>query len=121
MTRRVLGTAFLVWMSNLLRWRGRGTGLDRVCDGSFYALAGFFVLSPVLYSWYLAWTVPFLCLRPRPGWLLLTGTIFAFYAHEFAGPHAEFWWLNVLEYGLPLLVAGAVWQRKRTLTGIAES
>jgi hypothetical protein len=81
------------------------------------ALIGFFLLSPVVYPWYLAWTLPLLCigiaakrragdtLLPYVAWLLLTGTIFAFYAHDFAGHHREIWWVTAAEYGLPALVA----------------
>ena len=82
------------------------------------ALIGFFLLSPTVYPWYLAWTLPLLCPTVAGalgeegrvpayaiGWLLLTGTVFAFYAHDFAGHHREIWWVTAAEYGLPALVA----------------
>jgi hypothetical protein len=102
--RRILLAALGAWVLLLLfvrRERTAAWALDR----SFFALAGMFVLSPVLYSWYLSWTVPFLCLRPRPAWLLLTGTIFGFYAHAFAGPHVQVWWISLLQFGPPLVLA----------------
>jgi hypothetical protein len=101
---------------------------------SLLAMIGFFLLSPMVYPWYLAWTLPWLALamgscpgaaaygsppldpardkqRVSPAvltetaWLLLTGTIFAFYAHDFAGHHREIWWVTVAEYAVPLVVA----------------
>jgi drug/metabolite transporter (DMT)-like permease len=102
--RRVLLAALGAWVLLLLFVRRERTA-SWALDRSFLALAGMFVLSPVLYSWYLSWTVPFLCLRPRPAWLLLTGTIFGFYAHAFAGPHMQVWWISLLQFGPPLLLA----------------
>jgi len=113
LARWVLAAAFAAWMLRLLLEQRRAAEPAAMLDGVFRALAGFFLLSPVLYPWYLAWTVPFLCLRPRPGWLLLTGAAFTFYGHALAGPRAELWWLSVLEYGLPLVLAGVCLRRER--------
>jgi hypothetical protein len=89
--------------------RQRGQKHDMApLDSSFLALAGFYLLSPVMYPWYLSWTIPFLCLRPRPAWLLFTGTVFAFYGQGYAPRGTEFWWLSALEYGLPLAFAIAL-------------
>jgi hypothetical protein len=113
--RVICGAAFSGWLVYLfIRARAAGQPALASCPiaSCFLALAGWFVLSPVVYPWYLAWTVPFLCLTARPAWLVLTGTIFGFYAHDFAGPHVEIWWVSVLEYGLPLLVAGLVASRE---------
>jgi hypothetical protein len=77
------------------------------------AMIGFFLLSPPVYPWYLAWTLPWLCLSPNAPWLVLTGTIFGFYAHDFAGHHREIWWVTVAEYGLPLFVAALTTLRPR--------
>jgi alpha-1,6-mannosyltransferase len=94
--------AFVVWLVRRMCRRQGGLLLWEAC---FLSLAAFFVLSPVVYPWYLAWTVPFLCLRPGLGWLLLTGTIFGFYAHDFAGHHVEISWVTALEYGVPAMAA----------------
>jgi hypothetical protein len=105
LARRVCGLAFAAWLVFLwLRRRKRDDELHGL-DTCFLALAGFYLLSPVLYPWYLAWTVPFLCLRPRPTWLLFTGTVYLYYAHYFAGGRAEIPWVKVAEYGPPLALA----------------
>ena len=65
--------------------------------------------------------MPFLCLRPRPAWLLLTGTIFAFYAHAFAGPHVQVWWISVLQFAPPLVLALALLRSRRSIALPAES
>jgi hypothetical protein len=103
--RVVCGAALAAWMLVLLVRQRAEEGTAAALGRSFAALAGFFLLSPVVYPWYLAWTVPFLCLRPSAGWLALTGTIYGFYAHDFAGHHVEIWWVTALEYGIPLAVA----------------
>lgn len=99
----------------------------RTARYALLALIGFFLLSPAVYPWYLAWTLPWLCLAaaetdragdtlrrgsgqallPHVAWLLLTGTIFGFYAHDLAGHHREVWWLTALQYALPAAIAMA--------------
>ena len=117
--RAVCLVALVAWVAALLRKamlaRGAEVGTARY---ALLALIGFFLLSPVVYPWYLAWTLPLLCPTLAGalgeegrfpayaiGWLILTGTIFAFYAHDLAGHHREIWWVTTLEYGLPALVA----------------
>lgn len=105
--RRVCGAALAAWLALMLFRQRRADTPVGAFDSSFLALAAFYLLSPVLYPWYLSWTVPFLCLRPRPGWLILTGTVFLFYAHVYAGSHATIPWVTALEYGLPVCAAVA--------------
>ncbi len=117
MARRVCAVAFVGWMG-WVGWRLRhAREKTAALDAGFLALAGFYLLSPVLYPWYLAWTVPFLCVRPRPGWVLFTGTVFLFYAHGFAPPHVEIGWVKALEYGPPLVLGVVLWRRKRRADG----
>jgi len=114
-TARVLCAAlFVTLVAHLMRRMGkRGGGLP-LWEACFLSLAAFFVLSPVVYPWYLAWTVPFLCLGPKLAWLLLTGTIFGFYAHDLAGHHVEIPWVTAVEYGVPMVAAmAAAWQARR--------
>ncbi len=105
LARRVCGLAFAAWLVFLWFRAKRQDDELSVLDTCFLALAGFYLLSPVFYPWYLAWTVPFLCLRPRPVWLLFTGTAFFFYAHGFAPGREEIPWVRFAEYGPPLVLA----------------
>jgi hypothetical protein len=93
------------WLGFLL-FRGRPIKTpEKALRLSERALQGLFLLSATVYPWYLAWTLPLLCLSRSLPWLVLTGTVFAFYAHDFAGHHREIWWVTSLEYGLPLALA----------------
>ena len=78
------------------------------------AFMGFFLLAPTVYPWYLAWTLPFLCLDRSLPWLLLTGTVFAFYAHDLAGHHQEIWRVTSMEYALPPTLAIGLRLRRPT-------
>lgn len=101
--RWACGIAFGAWLT-WLGFRARREQ-DDWPESCFLALAGFYLLSPVLYPWYLSWTIPFLCLRPRPVWLLFTGTVYFYYTHYFAGGRAEIPWVKVAEYGPPVVLA----------------
>ncbi|NIM04899.1 MAG: hypothetical protein GTO55_03000 [Armatimonadetes bacterium] len=106
--RRICAVLFALWLSCLwFRMRKEENQLS-VLDTCFLSLAGFFLLSPVLYPWYLAWTVPFLCLRCRPVWLLFTGSAFFYYAHHFALGRQEIPWVKLAEYGPPLVLTLAL-------------
>jgi len=105
--RATCALLFLAWLTFLAVRSSRlfASSPLRLFDVSFLALAAFFLLSPVLYTWYLSWTVPFLCLRKRPAWLLFTGTEFLFYTYCWSPLGSELWWVKVLEYGPPLALA----------------
>ncbi len=106
--RVVCALALAAWLLLLLaRLRGRANP-SAALDACFLALAALFLLSPVVYPWYLCWTIPFLCLKPRPAWLLLTGSVFLFYAHAYGRPFVGIWWVSAIEYGVPLLLAGTL-------------
>ncbi|MBI2842182.1 MAG: DUF2029 domain-containing protein [Armatimonadetes bacterium] len=108
---------------------------ERVFQSVFTVLAAVFLLSPTVYPWYLTWTAPFLCFlvpvaygssssasfdRLRMAelravdfsaigigsrsWLLLTGTVGLSYLLPLYGWPA---WLQVVEYGPPLILAAA--------------
>ena len=106
--RGACAAALGVWVVLLLVRQSKSGERLAAFDSSFLALAGFYLLSPALYPWYLSWTVPFLCLRPRPVWLLLTGSVFMFYLHGLVPPQGETWWVNAIQYGAPLALAGAL-------------
>jgi hypothetical protein len=124
--RAICLVALVAWVAALLRKAMLAPG-DQAGTARYalLALIGFFLFSPAVYPWYLAWTIPWLCLAaaetdragdtlrrgsgqallPYTAWLILTGTIFGFYAHDLAGHHREVWWVTAFEYALPLLVA----------------
>jgi hypothetical protein len=126
--RTICLVALVVWVSALARKAMSAPG-DPAAGArcALLALIGFFLLSPAAYPWYLAWTLPWLCLgaaeRNRAGgtllphiaWLILTGTIFGFYGHELAGRHHEIWWITASEYAPPLLVVVALAARRRAV------
>lgn len=112
--RGVCAAAFAVWLAFLLNRLRRQEDNLQTLDHCFLALAGFLVLSPVLYPWYLAWTAPFLCLRPRPVWLLFTGTVYMYYAHYLAGGRAEIPWVRLAEYGPPVVLTAALYLTRNT-------
>ena len=112
---RILCLALLAaWIGRLLRVGRRAETPEAALILSQRAFMGFFLLAPTVYPWYLAWTLPFLCLDRSLPWLALTGTIFAFYAHDFAGHHHEIWWVTSLEYTLPLALAIGLRLRRPT-------
>jgi len=112
---RILCLALLAaWIGHLLRAGRRAQTPEAALILSQRAFMGFFLLAPTVYPWYLAWTLPFLCLDRSLPWLALTGTIFAFYAHDFAGHHHEIWWVTSLEYTLPLALAIGLRLRRPT-------
>jgi len=102
--RIACGVALAAWLVWLLLTRPRQYEARDAVRLSLRALVGFFLLAPTVYPWYLAWTLPFLCVQPSIPWLVLTGTIFGFYAHDFAGHQQEIWWVTLGEYGTPLLM-----------------
>ena len=135
--RAICLLALLLWIGLLVKRARAERGLapafsvpvpaPRSAGFALLALIGFFLLSPAVYPWYLAWTLPWLCLAaaetdragdalrrrsgqallPHLAWLILTGTIFGFYAHDLAGHHREVWWLTALQYALPAAIAMA--------------
>jgi alpha-1,6-mannosyltransferase len=100
--------AWIIWL--YLTRRAPADDTQTAARFSFRSLAGLILLTPAVYPWYLGWTIPFLCLERSLPWLLLTGTIFGFYAHNLLGPgHTEIWLITTAEYALPALVAVAMW------------
>ncbi len=108
--RFVCAAFFISWLTWLIV-NSRSITLISTILPSLRGLAGFFLLAPTVYPWYLAWLIPFLCFEHSLSLLVLSGTIFAFYAHDFAGHHVEIWWVTFLEYALPLLLAIALYIR----------
>ncbi len=154
--RVICFTAVVIWLIVLVK-RAAATAYSASSLPRFALLAmiGFFLLSPAVYPWYLAWTLPWLCLGTSPRdcktcsvagdrplsksgegeggevspmrsksnsvsspnipWLILTGTIFGFYAHDLIGHHREIWWVTATEYAVPALVAASIVIRARPI------
>lgn len=97
----------------LLLWRER----DPV-DGCAAVLGLMLLLMPTVHPWYVTWIVPFLALRPRVSWLLLTGTIILAYQVrlDFAASGNVVWeerpWIRLLVY-LPF-AAFWLWEQVRS-------
>jgi len=112
LARAACALALAAFLITLIATRPRPYRAPDAVRLSFRGLAAFFLLSPTVYPWYLTWTLPLLCLHRSIPWLLLTGTIYGFYAHDFAGHHHQIWWVTTLEYALPLAAALALWLRR---------
>ena len=68
----------------------------------FMLLGCTFLLTPVLYPWYLCWIIPLLVIIPNRAWLLLSGSIFLSYlvwkGYVEAGIWEEKFWVKAVEY-----------------------
>jgi hypothetical protein len=68
----------------------------------FTLLGCTFLLTPVLYPWYLCWIIPLLVIIPNRAWLLLSGSIFLSYliwkGYTEAGIWEEKFWVKAVEY-----------------------
>ena len=75
---------------------------------SFWLAGAFLLLSPTVHPWYLTWVLPFLCIFPLAGWILLTGKVIlarsVYIAYEASGVWQEIWWVRLVEYGPPYLL-----------------
>lgn len=80
--------------------------------GCYLAIGAILLLAATVHPWYLVWIVPYLCIYPNPGWLLLTGTVVLSYHAPFLSPPGERWaeqgLYKLLEYG-PFFAIQAVW------------
>lgn len=65
----------------LALWRAprRDAGPLVVLHGAFVLILGLLLLAPTVDAWYLSWLLPLLCLFPRRGVLLWTGTVVVAY------------------------------------------
>ncbi len=107
LARLLCGLVFLAFLIHrIARHEAASTGpLVRISPADlFWVLGAFFLLSAAAFPWYLVWTLPLLCFVRNLPWLVLSGTLFGFYAHKIFAP-TEVWWITLLEYAVPLLVA----------------
>jgi len=68
----------------------------------FILMGSTFVLTPVLYPWYLCWIIPLLVIIPNRAWLMLSGTVFLSYlvwkGYVETGIWKENVWVKIGEY-----------------------
>jgi len=70
----------------------------RVEHAAFAAWGCWLVFSPTVHPWYIAGVIPFLALRWRPAWLLLSYTLFFYYSFVITGRWSPIAWMPILEY-----------------------
>lgn len=97
-------------------------------DAAFVALGAYLLVSPTLHPWYLLWVMPFLALRPRLAWMLLSGLVFLAYEvliiYSKSGVWEEKSWVLWVEFG-PFYAVWAWqmwsrWARRRGLGAVSE-
>jgi hypothetical protein len=68
----------------------------------FMLLGSTFLLTPVLYPWYVCWIIPLLAIVPSRAWLMLSGSVFLSYlvwkGYVDAGIWKENVWVKIVEY-----------------------
>jgi hypothetical protein len=105
------------WVVFASFWRRDAPLLER----AVVLIAGFVVLSPNVFPWYVVWLVPFLAIRPSVPWIAFTGTVALAYTFFLREPWTIPAWARAAE-ALPLALGGgwALWQRwspNQTLLG----
>jgi hypothetical protein len=96
------------WVVAAALWR-RGSS---VVDRARVLIAGFVILSPNVFPWYVVWLVPFLAVRPSAPWIAFTGTVALAYTFFLYEPWRIPVWARVGEI-LPLvLVLGPLLARR---------
>ncbi len=76
---------------------------------AFGAWAVFLVFTPTFHPWYFVGLAPFLALRWRPAWLLLSCTLFFYYSFIMTGAWRPIEWMPLLEYAPFYAMLGWVW------------
>jgi GT2 family glycosyltransferase len=62
----------LVCFSGILLWRWRGAPHFAMDSQIRWVLGALLVFAPTVHFWYLAWVMPFVCLRPTLPWILIS-------------------------------------------------
>ena len=108
-------SVLVVFVSVLLwRWFQRdSSGIDSQIR---WILGALIVLSPTVHFWYIAWILPFVCLRPSMLWLMFTfsgGVYFCVWINASQGDWMLFPWQKVL-FWTPFVLAGfyEIWSTK---------
>jgi hypothetical protein len=67
--RRICSGVVLVLFFCLVFWRWWFRRSEPMDTHVLWVVGGLVVLSPTVHFWYIVWVLPFVCLRPSPGWI----------------------------------------------------
>lgn len=104
LTAKVLVFVGFVVLSSVLAHRSWRDEADvrQVWRYALWLTGGFLLLSPTVHPWYLTWVLPFLCVTPYAGWIVLTGTSilarFVYVGFEATGVWQQPVWTAWAEY-----------------------
>ncbi|MBI4638099.1 MAG: DUF2029 domain-containing protein [Candidatus Rokubacteria bacterium] len=106
---------FAVLLAILIRIpRGRAEDAESVLGAGMTAVAAYLVLVPTaMHAWYALWILPFLTLRPSPGWIWFSGAVGLSYLKYAWEPEGFPLWARALEF-IPLygLLAWEAYRRR---------
>ena len=85
-------------------WRG---GAGHLASRAVPLVAGFIVLAPNVFPWYVVWLVPLLAVTPSVPLIVFTGTVAFAYSFFLSEPWGIPWWARLVE-GAPLGIAVAL-------------
>lgn len=85
-------------------WR---SGAGHLAPRAVPLVAGFIVLAPNVFPWYVVWLVPFLAVTPSVPLIAFTGTVAFAYTFFLSEPWGIPWWARLVE-GAPLGIAVAL-------------
>lgn len=78
-TKAILGACLVAFLALLARHQDDTP--RALLSRAFAAVGALFLLSPVCNPWYCAWVLPFAALFGRVSWVVLSGTMIAYYAY----------------------------------------
>jgi hypothetical protein len=100
--------AMAAWIGGVAWWSRPVSVVSRVVP----TIAGFVLLSPNVFPWYVVWLVPFLAVTPSVWWIAFTGTVTFAYAFFLYQPWMIPMWARLLEIA-PLVIGVGWWVATR--------
>lgn len=103
----VAAVGFGIWAR-----RDRAMAAPALASDALWLGAAGLLLAATLHPWYLVWTIPLLCLRPRPAWIFLSGAVVLSYLAYLSPAPVVPTWVRAVEF-VPwgLLLAGELARR----------
>ncbi len=79
-------------------WQSRASAQDDLSrlKAFFIIIGSLLVFSPTVDPWYFIWIIPFICIFPNMGWLVLSGSSVMAYCYYWQ--NRDFWWIRTVEY-----------------------